>query len=133
MQDATGGGNCQFAAVCDAFAVRGGVLYNFSANLNVGYGTGLPGGGSWYFRVLWYKLGATDFSRASADVSSIVDIVGGSTASGLQSPSGQLTAPSNAAFCRIAFYHYGTTTTQWNLLVSNVRCTSTLDDQPDAT
>jgi hypothetical protein len=135
MQDTTNGGNDAFSAVCDAFSVRGGVIYNFSATLNVGYGTGLPANAAWYFRVLWYRQGAVDFSRSSADLISINDIVSNSTASGVQSPSGNVTSPSNAAYCRIAFYHWqnAATSSVWNILVSNVRCTNTLDDTPDGT
>jgi hypothetical protein len=136
LQDRTGSTGDVFAAVCDAFAVRQNTLYNFSANLNVGFGTGLPTHAEWFFRVLWYKVGATDFSRSSTDLISFADIVAGSTASGQQAPSGTLTAPANAGYCRIAFYHWfdGTLPASvWNLLVSNVRCVNTLDDITDGT
>jgi hypothetical protein len=137
MQDTTNGGGDDFAAVCDAFPVRALTQYNFSANLNIGYGTGLPAHAAWYFRVIWYQVGTTDFSWTSPTLISAVDIVSGSTASGAQAVSGNLTAPSNAGFCRILVFHWsdglGTPASVWNLLISNVRCVPTLDDAHNGT
>jgi hypothetical protein len=133
LQDRTSSTGDLFAAVSDAFSVRQNIPYTFSANINPGYGGGggIPTHAAWYFRVLWYKVGATDLSRSSADLISFADIVSASTASGFQAPSGTLTSPANAGYCRIAFYHYydGVTvpTSGWNLAVSNVRCFSPVD------
>jgi hypothetical protein len=132
IQDPAGQTNKAFAAVCDAFSVRQNTPYTFSANLNIGFGSGgvVPANGEWFFRVLWYKSTATDFSRFSADLLSFVDVVNASTAAGAQAPSQTLTAPSNSGYCRIALYHFsnGTTVTAgWNLVVSNVRCVAPLD------
>jgi hypothetical protein len=122
----------EFSAVCDAFPVRAGTLYNFSAYIDLNLG--LPTGANWYFRTLWYKAGTTDFSRTSATLIEYVDLVVASTDVTPGYFGGQVTAPAGAAFCRIAFYHWGNGSeadTQWNLLAANVRCTSTLDDTPD--
>jgi hypothetical protein len=133
LQDRTSSTGDLFAAVCDAFSVRQNTPYTFSANVNPGYGGGggIPTHAAWYFRVLWYTVGATDFTRSSASLISFADIVATSTASGPQTPSGILTSPTNAGFCRIAFYHFydlvTVPTTAWNLAVSNVRCFAPTD------
>jgi hypothetical protein len=133
IQDRTSSTGDLFAAVSDAFSVRQNTPYTFSANLNVGLGGGggIPAHAAWYFRVLWYSVGATDFSRSSASLISFNDVVSASTASGAQSPSAIFTSPANAGFCRIAFYHYNdgvsNPATGWNLVVSNVRCVSPID------
>lgn len=127
----------EFFAVSDAFPVRGSVLYNFSAAINAGAGSGFPSGASWYFRVLWYTGAAVStsggFASGSAQMISYTDLVSASTVSGVQSPSGQLAAPSTAAYCRIAFGAWGAPSTAWNLGVTNVLCQSTLDDGADGT
>jgi hypothetical protein len=133
LQDRTGSTGDLFAAVCDAFSVQQNTPYTFAANVNPGYGGlgGIPTHAAWYFRVLWYKVGATDFSRSSSDLISFADIVSASTASGPQSPSGTVTSPAAAGFCRIAFYHFydlvTPPTSGWNLAVSNVRCVAPID------
>ena len=133
LQDRTGSTGDLFSAVCDAFSVQQNTPYTFAANPNVGFGGGggIPAHAAWYFRVWWYSVGATDFSRSSANLISFADIVSASTASAVQAPSGTLTSPANAGFCRIAFYHYydGVTlpSSGWNLLVSNVRCVEPID------
>jgi hypothetical protein len=126
----------KFAAISDAFSVRAGTLYTFSANVNVGLGSGFPAHAQWFFRVYWYKVAATDFTRGSADLVSFNDIVSGSTASGVQAPSASFAAPAGAGFARITFYEWNDGTipaSAWNFIISNVRCTNTLDDTSDGT
>lgn len=132
----SGGTGQNFAAVCDAFAVRATVNYRFSAavwpnqgGIGLGGPNTLPLHAVWYFRVLWYVVGATDFSRTSADLVSFVDVVNGSTQNGPIYPFRIIQAPSNAGYCRIAFYHWddGTSVaTGWNMVFTSVRCTALL-------
>lgn len=135
MQDTAIVSGVKFAYVCDAFAVRASVNYRFSASVwpNMG-GTGLGGPNTlplhatWYFRVLWYAVDATDFSRFSANFISFVDIVSNSTQNGPAFPFKIIQAPANAGFCRIAFYHWddGTVASAWNMVFTSVRCTALL-------
>jgi hypothetical protein len=129
MQEPNGGTNRNFGAVSDAFSVRENTPYTFSANLNVGYGTGFPTHARWWHRVYWYKVGATDFSEGSADKISISEITSDSSASGIQVSSGTVTSPATAGYARVIFLHWwdGTAPTNWNLVVSNVRCVAPVD------
>jgi hypothetical protein len=132
LQDRTSSTGDVFAAVSDAFSVRQNTPYTFAANVNPGYGGpgGIPTHAEWVFRTLWYQVGTTDFSRASATLISFVDVVANSTASGPQAPSATVISPNNAGYCRIAFYHNWDGTppaTGWNLAVSNVRCVEPID------
>jgi hypothetical protein len=145
MQDRQGSTNDLYAAVCDAFPVVAGKTYKMSGQFNIGLGTGLPAHATWYLRIYFYKAGTTDFSRSSPTLSTVAvtgtlagagfnsssagslgiyDVVEASTLSGLQSPAAQVTAPSDAAYARIAIYHYfdGTAVaTAWNLLAGDIR------------
>ena len=129
--------NQEFFTVCDAFPVRAGVLYNFSAAVNPGVGSGFPSGASWYFRVQWYSGAAATtaggFASGSAQALSYDDIVEAYRVGGPQTPSGQIVAPAGAAYCRIAFGAWGAPAAAWNLGVTNVICQTTQDDGADGT
>jgi hypothetical protein len=132
LQDRTGSTGDAFGAVSDAFSIRASTPYTLSANINPGYGGGggIPTHANWYFRIYWYAIGATDFSRGSASLLSFNDVITASTASGPQAPSATFTSPATAGYARITFYHYydGTLpSTVWNLAVSNVRCFAPVD------
>jgi hypothetical protein len=127
------GTNRLYAVVCDAFAVRPSTLYSFVANVNMGLGLAPDAHARWTHRVLWYKQGATDFSRFSSDLLSFVDVTAASAATGGQVSVGTLLSPATAGFCRVSFHHSsdGTPTADYNFWISNVRCTNTLDDITD--
>jgi hypothetical protein len=128
LTDAQGqtGQNCTVA--CDGFPVRAGRNYAFLADVYPGIGSALPSGAQWYFRAVWYKSTATDFSRGSSDVISISDYNGGAqTSHTAQIAIFFAQAPANAGFCRIAFYKWSSApvTSTWSLMVTNVRCYDT--------
>ena len=142
LQDRQSSTNDSFAAVSDAFPVIPGRQYRVSALVNAGFVTGFPTHATWFFRILFYKNGTTDFSRSSASLSAntpsfigwngnssastgLLDIASSVSLTGNQTPAATVTAPSDAAWARIAFYHWNDGTavaSAWNLLVGNVRC-----------
>lgn len=144
LQDRQSSVNDCFASVSDAFPVIPGKKYRFSAQVNAGLGSGFPTHARWYFRVVFYKNLTTDFSRTSTTISALTptgigagagfnsggftggyDIANGSALSGNQSPADTVTVPTDAAYARIAFYHWndGTATASvWNLVVAAVQC-----------
>jgi len=144
LQDRQSSTNDAFSAVSDAFPVTAGKLYRVSAMVNAGLGGSFPTHARWFFRILFYKTGTTDFTRSSATLSAntpvftqpstgftpnastgYLDIANSSTLTGTQTPAATVTAPSDAAWARIAFYHWndGTATASaWNLVVGDVTC-----------
>lgn len=86
------------------FAVKGGVSYTPRCRVQCNH----TGTGSIYFRVLWYS-NDTDMSRSGSSLISYNDILSaGSVASAntYQQLSGEVQAPSNAVFARIAVYNW---------------------------
>jgi hypothetical protein len=144
MQDRQGSTGDAFSTVSDAFPVTAGKQYRVSAMVSAGLGSTFPTHARWFFRILFYKTAATDFSRSSSDLSAntpaftqpssgftpsattgYVDIANSSTLTGTQNPAATVTAPADGAWARIAFYHWddGTATaTAWNLVVGDVTC-----------
>lgn len=92
------------------FAVKGGVSYTLRCRVQSNH----TGTASIYFRVLWYS-NDTDMSRSGSSFISLNDILSaGSVASAntYQQLSGEVQAPSNAVFARIALYNWtGTAST----------------------
>lgn len=86
------------------FAVKGGVSYTPRCRVQCNH----TGTGSIYFRILWYS-NDTDMSVSGSSFISFNDILSaGSVASAntYQQLSGEVQAPSNAVFARIALYNW---------------------------